>query len=127
MSQEDDMREQMENLSERVQANADEFWRQARETQRKMDFIVEQQAQFAEDMRKLSEAQDRTEKLIASLAVASHNRFEELEAKMAALIDSHVRLADTQAQTDERLNAFINTVERLISERRNGGSGGAEV
>jgi hypothetical protein len=25
------------------------------------------------------------------------------------------------AETDERLNALINTVERIISERRNGG------
>ena len=65
--------------------------------------------------------------MVESLVVASHGRFGELETKMAALIDSHIRLADTQAQTDGRLNAFINTVERLISERRNGGQGGAEV
>ena len=123
--------ELLEKLSERVQVNEDESRRKAEETQRNMEFIVQQQAQFVEDIQKLSEAQTRTQGLVERLAVLSLGRFEkvesELESKMAALIDSHIRLADTQAQTDERLSAFITTVERLISERRNGGSDALEA
>ncbi|HEX6624970.1 MAG TPA: hypothetical protein VF064_14770 [Pyrinomonadaceae bacterium] len=121
----------LEKLSERVQANEDESRRKADETQRNMDFIVQQQARFVEDIQKLSEAQARTQGIVERLAVVSLNRFEkvegELESKMSALIDSHIRLVDTQAQTDERLSTFITTVERLISEGRNGGSDAPEV
>jgi hypothetical protein len=121
------MLELLEKLNERVQSNEDESRRKAEETQRKMDFIVQQQAQFIEDINKLSQAQDRTQGIVERLAVASLNRVEELEGKMSALVDSHIRLADTQSQTDERLSVFITTVERLISERRNGGSDVPEV
>jgi hypothetical protein len=108
----------------------------AKQTQRNIDFIVRQQAQFVVDIQKLGEAQTRTDSIVERLANATLRRFEgaegevrNLEGKMEALVDSHIRLTDTQEklaeahkETDERLNAFIATVERLINERRNGGN-----
>ena len=36
------------------------------------------------------------------------------------LVDSHKRLADAQAHTDERLDAFISFVQKYISSRNGG-------
>ena len=140
-----------EKLGERVEAEAEESRRRteelrhrAEETQRNIDFIVQQQAQFVVDIQKLGEAQTRTDSIVERLATATLRRSEDavgevrnLEVKMEALVDSHIRLSDAQQritdahekmaeahkETDERLNAFIATVERIISERRNGGEG----
>ena len=46
----------------------------------------------------------------------SEQRMKELDQKM-------MELAEAQARTDERLNAFIVTVERYLSEGRNGKNG----
>jgi len=118
------MLELIEKLNERVESND-------KESQRKMEFIVNQQAQFATDLqqmrevhaeetKQIREVQAKTENIIGRLASASFDRLANLEEKISALVDSHVRLADAQAHTDERLGAFITTVERYISEGRNG-------
>ncbi len=128
----------LEKLNERVDKNDEESRRRAEETQHNMDFIVQQQAQFVVDIQKLGEAQAITDGIVERLATATLGRFErvenELESKLDALIDSHVRLVDahdrlttSQKETDERLSAFITTVERLISARRNGESDTPEV
>ena len=119
---------------------AGDLLRWSKETQRKIEFIVNQQAQFqakAEtDMQNIREAQARTEAIVQLFAEATRQRFEKVESevsnldrKMEALVDAQIRsedemreLRETQKETGERLNAFINTVERLISERRNGGA-----
>jgi chromosome segregation ATPase len=113
--------------------------RWSEETQRKIEFIVSQQAQFqarAEtDMQNIREAQARTDAIVQRLAEGTLLRFEKVEGevsnldrKMEALVDAQTRSEDemkelrgAQKETQERLNAFIATVERLISERRNGG------
>ena len=70
--------------------------------ERTMAFILEQQAQLTATVGRLSEKIDRNaDSATALLAIAEiHDR----EIK----------------ETDERLNALINTVERHISEGRNG-------
>jgi len=100
----------------------------SKETQRKIDFIVNQQAQFTVDMQRLRESQDRTDAIVQRFANATLQRFEKVEGevsnldrKMEALVDSHIKMFDAQKDGEERLNAFIATVERLIQERRNGG------
>ena len=104
------------------------------EMNKKMEFIVEQQAQFAADIQSMREihaadsklwkdrlaavvdimgslarAQERSEERINSLAEA-HERTEE----------SIKRLTEAGARTDERLNNLINVVERHV-----GGNGGS--
>ena len=136
-----------EKLGERVEAETEESRRRteelrhrAEETQRNIDFIVKQQAQFVVDIQKLGEAQTRTDSIVERLATATLRRFEvaegevrNFEVKMEALVDSHIRLSDAHEkmaeahkETDERLNTFIATVERIISARRNGGGRGEE-
>ncbi len=112
-----------------------------KEINRRIEFIIEQQAQFAADIQslrevqaadsafmresyhtltgavttivnlvgKLAEAQERTDAKLAELAVAQART----DAKVA-------ELAEAQARTDERLNIFIDVVEKYIS--RNGGN-----
>jgi hypothetical protein len=98
------------------------------EMNKKMEFIVEQQAKFAADIEMMREVQ-----------AAEANLFNEQDRKLSdaiiglvALIgnltraqtrtDEEInRLTQAQVRTDERLNVFINVVERFI-----GGNGGAE-
>ena len=103
------------------------------EWDRKVEFIVNQQAQFSADIQHLKElhAQSearmtRIEETILVLHQDTDARInamaEDTNAKFAALVDSHMRLLESQTRTDERLNSFINVVERYISEGRNGAS-----
>jgi hypothetical protein len=98
------------------------------ELNKKMEFIIEQQAQFASDigmMRELHEADSKLVKdgllglvdIVGHLA-RSHMRTED---SINSLTQDVSRLEQAQARTDERLNIFINVVERFIS-----GNGGAE-
>ena len=108
--------------------------RWSEETQRKIEFIVDRQAQFTVDMQSLRESQARTDEIVQRLANATLRNFEKVEGevsnldrKMEALVDSHIRMADTHKEVEERLNVFIATVERLINERRNGGGKGGTL
>jgi len=101
------------------------------EFQKKMEFIVEQQAQLVVNQELADERMTRIENVVGRLATASLERFEDLEGKMSALVDSQIRtdesfkaLAESQARTDERLNIFINLVERYISKDNNSNSEG---
>jgi ABC-type transporter Mla subunit MlaD len=103
------------------------------EFERKMEFIVNQQAQFSAGMEELREAQAQTERRAAQLeqvVAETHqvvNRlagvtlegFKDTNAKIDALIDSHIRLSEAQARTDESLKNLIAVVDRYF-ERRNG-------
>jgi len=121
----------------------DESRRRDEENQRTMKFILEQQARFTADMQRMREAQaeadekwerrwGRTEEGIrALLSIAEIH-----EGEIKSLAEAQAAQAEAQAQaqartdrqmaeTDERLNALVNVVERLISERRgNGGDAG---
>jgi hypothetical protein len=96
----------------------------------RMQFIIEQQAQFAADMQLLKERQaenarqievnsrhieantDRIRQLIdLTMSLARHG--EETDRLIKELKDSGIH-------TDRRLDAFIDTVDKLI--RRNGGT-----
>ncbi len=99
------------------------------EFEKKMEFIVEQQAQFATDIQQLSEAQAQlqatqaqTEQLVARLANVTLEGFKDVNAKIDALVDSQVRLTESQSRTDENLRNLIAVVDRYFSEGRNGHS-----
>ena len=115
------------------------------EFDRKMAFIVEQQAQFASDIQQLQESQSRTDHVVAQtaelvgqtgevvtrLANVTHAGFTEVNAKINALVDAQIRteenLARTQenlmrtdrnvASTDESLKHLIAVVDRYLSGR----------
>jgi ABC-type transporter Mla subunit MlaD len=93
------------------------------ETQRTMRFILEQHAQLTVTVSRLSEKVDRTTDGIGSLlAIAEiHDReIGELRESVNVMRDSVNAVDERGRETDKRLNALINTVERYISERRNG-------
>jgi predicted KAP-like P-loop ATPase len=93
------------------------------ETQRRIEFIIEQQAQFSADIQQLKETQIRAQEQIDTLReaqVQAEARASRVEEAIIRLVNVVERLADAQTQTDERLNVFINVVERYMSEGRNG-------
>jgi septal ring factor EnvC (AmiA/AmiB activator) len=104
-----------------------------------MQFILEQQAQFAVNIQKLQEGQLRAEERFAKLEDSlaklegSLERMVNLiEAIAHAQAQTEVNLARTderlnnlvsaQARTDERLNTLISMFERHLYENRNGAS-----
>lgn len=115
------------------------------EFDRKMAFIVEQQAQFASDIQQLQESQARTDQVVAQtaevvgqmgevvtrLAHVTHAGFTEVNAKLNALVDAQIRTEEhlmrteehlmrtdkNVAGTDESLKTLIALVDRYLSGR----------
>jgi hypothetical protein len=90
------------------------------EFDRKMAFIVEQQAQFAVDIQQMRELQAQTESVVGRLAHATLEGFRDVNAKIDSLVDSQVKLTEAQTHTDETLRNLIAVVDRYFSEGRNG-------
>ena len=107
----------------------------------KMNFIVEQQAQFASDIHRLDQVVVQMGEVVTRLATVTHSGFNQVNAKMNVLIDAQIRteenlartnenlartnenLARTEenvARTDESLRNLMSVVDRYISEGRNG-------
>jgi hypothetical protein len=83
------------------------------EIERKMAFIVEHQAQFASDVQQLQESQARTDQVVAQtgeivarLANVTHVGFNEVNAKINALVDSQIR-------TEENLRNLVKSTAIL--------------
>ncbi len=101
------------------------------ELERQIEFIIGQQAQFAADMQQLresmqqlNESQARTDQLVNRLAAATLEGFKDVNAKIDALVDSHIRLADaqqklseTQAQMQEQVKNILAVMDRYFRER----------
>ena len=89
------------------------------EMQKTMEFILEQQAQFAANIQKLQEERigdnarlrrlEESFQLLVQLAQSTDSRLDILESNMSAL-------AKAQTHTDERLSALID----IVREGRNG-------
>lgn len=100
------------------------------EMQNTIQFILDQQAQLTIKLDRLGEKVDK----IADAQVAHERRTTKLEEsfqvlvqlaantdhRLDALTESQLRTDAQLAQTDSKLNALIDTVERYISEGRNG-------
>ena len=98
------------------------------EMNKKMEFIVEQQAQFAADIEKMREVQAADAKLLkeqdrklSDALIAVVGIIGNLTQALTRTDESVKFLTEAQARTEERLNVFINVVERFIS-----GNGGSE-
>jgi hypothetical protein len=147
--------EQKDDRNENDLPRAGELLRWAEKTQRTIDFMLQQQAQYqAQSEARQAESQAKSEADTERLRemrednearwaraderwTRADERWERIE-RMWERTEESVRslhaialiqageittLAETQAEVGERVNALVNTVERLISERRNGGRG----
>jgi septal ring factor EnvC (AmiA/AmiB activator) len=90
------------------------------EFEKRMEFVLEQQAQFTSDIQQLRETQTQTEhvvaqtvEIVARLANGTLEGFKDVNAKINALVDSQIR-------TDENLRNLIAVVDRYFTEGRNG-------
>jgi hypothetical protein len=90
------------------------------EVERRMAFIIEQQAQFTADIHQLREVQGQTEQVVARLASVTLEGFKDVNAKIDTLVDSQITLTEAQSRTDENLRNLISVVDRYFSEGRNG-------
>jgi hypothetical protein len=101
----------------------------------RMKFIIEQQAQFAVDMQLLKERQADSQRMIdenrgmirqlvdVTLSLARHGeetdrRFKETDRQFKETARLIQELREAQAHSDGRLDALIDTVDKLV--RRNG-------
>ncbi len=82
--------------------------------QRTMDFILQQQAQFAVNIETLREAQTRTDAAVGALTAQVQN----IARQQAHINEVVAVIADAQQHMDERLNALIDVVQ----QGRNGNS-----
>jgi septation ring formation regulator EzrA len=99
---------------------------------RKMDFIVEQQAQLAGDLQKLAESHAKAEERISNLEgamVGVVGIIGDVVKAQKELVKNQQELAEARkvpdqklAELGERVDAFIVTVERYLGNR--GGEGG---
>jgi len=136
MSQGDDTKNHGDNISP---------W--AKQAQRTIDFILQQQAQFTTDMQQMREAQaesdrrwdqrwGRTEESIRALLSIAEIHQQEITSLGEAQAETDRQMRETAErfketgerfkETDERINALINAVEEIIAKRRNGGGRAAE-
>jgi hypothetical protein len=145
--------EERNDSNERDLPSAGDLLRWAEKTQRTIEFMVQQQAQFQAksetDMQRLRELYEENEakwarneerwasaderwaraderwertreQILALLAVAEIHDAEMKELRLTQA-ESQARTDAKFAETGDRVDALVNTVERLISERRNGG------
>jgi len=77
------------------------------ERQRTMDFILEQQAQFAVNIERLREAQARTDAAVGALTT----QVQTIARQQAHINEVVAVIADAQQHTDERLNVLIDVVQ----------------
>jgi len=97
------------------------------EMEKSIHFIIGQQAQFAADLQRLTEVQAGFQTQLGKLSDATltvvgvvgqiAEAQAKADAKIAALAEAQARTEKQLSETDERLNALINTVERYISSR----------
>lgn len=106
------------------------------EMQKAMEFIVNRQAQTFVQIEALSEAQREANNAAEERWKQNEERWKRSDERwerteegirsLLAIAEIHEReiaaLGENGRATDERLNALINTVERQISEGRNGKS-----
>jgi hypothetical protein len=104
------------------------------EMERAIAFVLEQQAQLTATVGRMSEKVDLMAEKVDLMAEKVDGLTDKVDRNadsavaLLAIAEIHEReiteLRQTQAEahtrTDERLNALINTVERHISEGRNG-------
>jgi hypothetical protein len=99
------------------------------EVEKRIEFIIEQQAQFASGIQILGEKQSHlTDALVKAVGIVgqfaeAHQRTDARLAELAAHADEKfAELAEAQARTDNRLNVLIDVVEKFVSRNGDGKS-----
>lgn len=90
------------------------------ELDRRMAFIIEQQAQFASDIQQLREAQVQTDQVVSRLAHVTLEGFKDVNEKINSLVDAQIRTDEHVRHTDESLRNLIAVVDRYFRDGRNG-------
>ncbi|MDQ3919687.1 MAG: hypothetical protein M3348_14560 [Acidobacteriota bacterium] len=85
------------------------------EPDKRMEFILEQQAQFAAQIGQL-------EGIVARLAKATLDRFESTDRRMDETDRRISALVDSQIRTEENIKNLTAVVDRYFGEGRNGRS-----
>lgn len=95
--------------------------------QRRLEFIVEQQARLVVNQDKADERLTRLENIVANAYVDMRDRVNAVadaqlrsETNIATLAETQDKLAKAQLVTEEKLNVLITVVERHISGQSNG-------
>jgi predicted transcriptional regulator len=92
------------------------------EFHKKAEFIVEQQAQFASKIGQLEDIVARLAKATLDRFEVSDERIDEIDKRIAALINSQIQTEENVKKTDEHLRNLIAVVDRYLQEGRNGGA-----
>ena len=92
--------------------------------EKQMEFIIEQQAQFASKMGQLEDIVVRLAKATLDRFEATDERVDNIDERISALVDSQVRTEENVNKTDENLRGLIAVVDRYFSEGGNGNSKG---
>lgn len=87
------------------------------EFERRMAFIVNQQAQFASDIQQLKETQVETANVVERLAYVMFEGFKKIDVKIRALVDSQIKLTESQARTDESLKKVNVKIDALVESQ----------
>jgi siderophore synthetase component len=66
---------------------------------------------------------DRIERVLGAAIRLGSRQVREMRAAITRLTEAQAHTDAKMSETDERLNILVNTVERYISERRNGNGG----
>ena len=89
--------------------------------EKKAEFIVEQQAQFASQIGQLEDVVARLAQATVDRFHVSDKRVDDMDERIAALINSQIQTEENVKKTDEHLRNLIAVVDRYVSEGRNGG------
>lgn len=97
------------------------------EIRNQMEFILNQQAQSAVIVQRLSESQEQIKERVSRLEGAFvglvniiGETHKATQAKLEVLAQAQIVMEGALKETNERLNTFIDVVERHITEGRNG-------
>ncbi|HYJ86909.1 MAG TPA: hypothetical protein VEW46_12680 [Pyrinomonadaceae bacterium] len=92
------------------------------EFEKKAGFIIEQQAQFAARIGQLEEIVVRLAQGTLDRFEATDKRIDDVDERIAALVNSQMRTEENVKKTDEALRNLIAVVDRYFSEGGNGKS-----
>jgi ABC-type transporter Mla subunit MlaD len=90
------------------------------EFKKKVEFIVEQQAQFAAKIGQLEDIVSRLAKATLDRFEATDERANDVDERISALVDAQIRTDENVKQTNENLRNLIAVVDRYFSGKQNG-------